>query len=134
MGRGQLWWAYGQLEAMRLLCLNLARLTQNFADTQVGDEPYFKVEQALSRRAASLFEGNLLSNGAKGNVPGHSRHSQLLPGTGPAAGEEARIDVPGRARSANGRAARDFEPYGVRRMKSGSGQMMYISSMMFVSG
>ena len=47
MGRGQLFWAYGQLEAMRLLCLNLTRLTQNFADTQVGDEPYFKVEQAL---------------------------------------------------------------------------------------
>ena len=55
MGRGQLWWAYGQLEAMRLLCLNLARLRENFADALVGDEPYFKVEQALSgEQLASL--------------------------------------------------------------------------------
>jgi hypothetical protein len=55
MGRGQLWWAYGQLEAMRLLCLNLARLRQDFADTQVGEEPYFKVEQVLpEEQLASL--------------------------------------------------------------------------------
>jgi predicted nucleotidyltransferase len=47
IGRGQLWWAYGQLEAMRLACVNLARLRYNFSDIEVGEEPYFKVEQAL---------------------------------------------------------------------------------------
>jgi hypothetical protein len=47
MGRRQLWFAYGQLEVMRHMCVNLARLRYNFSDTGVGEEPYFKVEQAL---------------------------------------------------------------------------------------
>ncbi len=47
MGRKQLWFAYGQLEVMRAICVNLARLQYNFADGGVGEEPYFKVEQAL---------------------------------------------------------------------------------------
>jgi predicted nucleotidyltransferase len=46
MQRDQLWWAHGQLEVMRLQCVNLARLRHNFADPYVTDE-YFKVELAL---------------------------------------------------------------------------------------
>jgi predicted nucleotidyltransferase len=44
MGRGQLWSAYGALEDLRLTCVNLARLRQNF---QAEAEGYEKVEQAL---------------------------------------------------------------------------------------
>jgi hypothetical protein len=44
MARGQLWSAYGALEDMRLTCVNLARLRQNF---QAAAEGYEKVEQAL---------------------------------------------------------------------------------------
>jgi predicted nucleotidyltransferase len=47
MGRGELWWAQGQLEALRAYCVNLARLRRNMADEGVGDEPYFKVEKAI---------------------------------------------------------------------------------------
>jgi predicted nucleotidyltransferase len=47
MGRGQLWWAQGQLGALRLYCMNLARLRNNFADTDIGEEGYFKIENAL---------------------------------------------------------------------------------------
>ncbi len=47
MGRRQLWFAYGQLEGMRQICVNLARLRYNFSDASVGKEPYFKVEQAM---------------------------------------------------------------------------------------
>ena len=47
IGRGQLWWAHGQLEALRLYCINLARLRQNFLDGEVGAEGYWKLEQAL---------------------------------------------------------------------------------------
>lgn len=49
MGRKQLWFAYGQIEVMRKICVNLARLHYNFADAYLGDggEPYFKVEQIL---------------------------------------------------------------------------------------
>jgi hypothetical protein len=44
LGRGQLWWAYSQIEALRLHCVNLARLRQNFLERPEG---YEKVEQAL---------------------------------------------------------------------------------------
>ena len=44
MGRGHLWWAYGQLEELRRQCVNLARLRQNFSAAADG---YEKVDQAL---------------------------------------------------------------------------------------
>jgi len=44
MARGQLWSAYGALEDLRLACVNLARLRENF---QAEAEGYEKVEQAL---------------------------------------------------------------------------------------
>jgi predicted nucleotidyltransferase len=47
MGRGHLWWAHGQLSALRLYCMNLARLRNNFSDAGVGEEGYFKIENAL---------------------------------------------------------------------------------------
>lgn len=47
LGRGQLWWAQGQLETLRRICLNLARLQYNFADAEVGEEPHFKIENAI---------------------------------------------------------------------------------------
>lgn len=47
LARDQLWFAYGSLEVMRKVCVNLARLRYNFEDSGVGDEPYFKIEQAM---------------------------------------------------------------------------------------
>lgn len=47
IGRGQLWWAQGQVDALRGTCVNLARLRHNFSDAGVGGEPYFKVEEAV---------------------------------------------------------------------------------------
>jgi hypothetical protein len=44
LARGQLWWAYGQLEVLRLMCVNLARLRANFSGEAEG---YDKVELAL---------------------------------------------------------------------------------------
>jgi predicted nucleotidyltransferase len=44
MARGQLWSAYGALEDMRLTCVNMARLRQNFSAKAEG---YEKVEQTL---------------------------------------------------------------------------------------
>lgn len=46
-GRGQWWWAAGQLEALRAGCVNLARLRHNPAEAEAGDEPYFKLEKAM---------------------------------------------------------------------------------------
>lgn len=47
MGRDQLWWAQGQLEALRAICVNLARLRHNISDAEAGDEAYFKIENAM---------------------------------------------------------------------------------------
>jgi predicted nucleotidyltransferase len=44
MARGQIWSAYGALEDLRLTCVNLACLRQNFQDEAEG---YEKVEQAI---------------------------------------------------------------------------------------
>ena len=48
IGRGKLWWARGQLEALRSVCVNLARLQHDFMDAEVGEEPYFKIEYAMN--------------------------------------------------------------------------------------
>jgi predicted nucleotidyltransferase len=47
MGRDQLWWARGQLEALRAICVNLARLKHNFLDPDFSEEAYFKIENAM---------------------------------------------------------------------------------------
>jgi len=56
MGRGQLWWAQGQLEILREICVNLARLKYNFSDPNVGEEVYFKVEKAIPVELLSPLE------------------------------------------------------------------------------
>jgi hypothetical protein len=56
MGRGQLWFAYGQLEMMRQICMSLARLRHNFHDIYAHKEPYFKVEYALPVEQLSPLE------------------------------------------------------------------------------
>ena len=56
MGRGQLWFAYGELEVIRQICVNLARLRYNFLDAYVDEEPYFKVEQVLPVEQLAPFE------------------------------------------------------------------------------
>jgi hypothetical protein len=55
-GRGQYWWAAGQLEVLRRCCVNLARLRHNFSDADVGEEAYFKVENAISIEALSALQ------------------------------------------------------------------------------
>ena len=47
IGRGHRWWARGQLDQLRSICVNLARLQNNFSDDGVGGEPYFKIEDAM---------------------------------------------------------------------------------------
>jgi hypothetical protein len=44
MGRGQFWWAYGQIETLRRSCVNLARLRHDYSTPADG---YNKVEQAI---------------------------------------------------------------------------------------
>ncbi|MGE5251723.1 MAG: aminoglycoside 6-adenylyltransferase [Bacteroidota bacterium] len=55
MARRQLWFAYGELEALRQICVTLARLRYDFSDDHIRGEPYFKIEQALpTQELASL--------------------------------------------------------------------------------
>jgi hypothetical protein len=53
IGRNQLWWARGQLDELRAICVNLARLESNFSDDGVGGEPYFKIENAMDVKKLS---------------------------------------------------------------------------------
>ena len=45
IGRGQLWWAAGQLEQLRHYCVNLVRIEQSSAP---GDEAYWKLDVEIS--------------------------------------------------------------------------------------
>ena len=56
IGRDQLWWARGQLDELRSICVNLARLRNNFSDSGVGDEAYFKIEKAMPVEKLSALE------------------------------------------------------------------------------
>jgi predicted nucleotidyltransferase len=55
-GRGHLWWARGQLDELRSICVNLARLRNNFSDGDVGEEPYFKIEYAMPVEPLSALQ------------------------------------------------------------------------------
>lgn len=48
IGRGQLWWAAGQLEQLRHYCVKLVRLEQHVV---VEDEPYWKLDAEISTDA-----------------------------------------------------------------------------------
>lgn len=54
--RGQLWWARGQLEALRSICVNLARLKSNFLDPDFGEEAYFKLETVMAVEQLSALQ------------------------------------------------------------------------------
>jgi predicted nucleotidyltransferase len=56
MGRDQIWWAQGQLEALRGICANLARLRHNVLDAGVGEEPYFKIEKVMPVEQLSALQ------------------------------------------------------------------------------
>jgi len=47
MARNQLWWAHGQLDVLRAICVGLARLNNDFSDPDVEEEVYFKIENAM---------------------------------------------------------------------------------------
>lgn len=48
IGRGQLWWAAGQLEALRHACVDLVRIEQ---DVHTADEPSWKLDEEVSTDA-----------------------------------------------------------------------------------
>jgi|SRR5687768_3202300 len=54
--RSQLWWAHGQLGSLRLYCMNLARLRNNFTDADIGEEGYFKIDNALPAAELSALQ------------------------------------------------------------------------------
>ena len=56
VGRGQLWWAQGQLEILRGSCIGLARLWNDFSDDHIGDEVYFKLEEVIPIRQLSVLQ------------------------------------------------------------------------------
>ena len=56
MARNQLWWAHGQLDVLRAICVGLARLRNNFSDPDVEEEVYFKLENAMPVEQLALLK------------------------------------------------------------------------------
>jgi hypothetical protein len=56
LARNQLWWAHGQLEVLRSMCVGLARLQNDFSDTEVEEEVYFKIENVMPVESLSPLE------------------------------------------------------------------------------
>lgn len=59
MARDQRWWAYGELEVLRRSCAGLLRLRHASADADAGDEPYYKVDEALGAAQLAPLHGTL---------------------------------------------------------------------------
>jgi predicted nucleotidyltransferase len=57
IGRDQLWWAAGQLEALRDHCVNLVRVEQG---VQAGEEPYWKLDEEVRTAALEPLEGTFV--------------------------------------------------------------------------
>jgi hypothetical protein len=57
LGRGQTWWAYGQLEILRGICLDLARLSDG-VEVEPG-EAYWKIDRAVSPPRLAALESTV---------------------------------------------------------------------------
>jgi len=57
VGRGQLWWAAGQLEALRGHCVNLVRIEQG---AEAGEEPYWKLDLEIDTTALEPLTGTFV--------------------------------------------------------------------------
>ncbi len=91
IARGQLWSAYGALEDLRLRCVNLARLRQNF---QAVAEGYEKIEQAVPVEQLAPLQATFCAHGARRYAGGRACHRAILPGTGSSPGPGARHNLP----------------------------------------
>ena len=80
IGRGQTWWAYGQLDELRRICLNLARLSEGGAVEP--SEAYWKVDEAVSAKRLATMEDTVSSLEAGQMLDAADRHRPDLPGAG----------------------------------------------------
>lgn len=60
LARNQLWWAQGQLDILRAICVGLARLTNDFSDPDVNEEVYFKIENAMPVEQLSSIQNTFV--------------------------------------------------------------------------
>ncbi|MEX0985298.1 MAG: nucleotidyltransferase domain-containing protein [Actinomycetota bacterium] len=58
LGRGQLWWAAGEIEALRGYCVNLVRIEQG---VEAGGEPYFKIDTEASTVALESLRSTFVT-------------------------------------------------------------------------
>jgi hypothetical protein len=57
IGRSQLWWAAGQLEALRNHCVDVVRVEPG---VRAGDEPYWKIDEEVRTAALEPLEGTFV--------------------------------------------------------------------------
>jgi predicted nucleotidyltransferase len=102
IGRGQLWWAAGQLEQLRACCVTLVRIEQG---GPAEDEAYWKLdlEIATEPRCVAL---DVRADGTRCSAPGRWRRSRILPCARAARRRRPRPHVPDRPRPARRRSSR----------------------------
>jgi predicted nucleotidyltransferase len=57
IGRGQLWWAAGQLEQLRGICVNLVRIQQG---GELEDEPYWKLDREIATKSLGALRSTFV--------------------------------------------------------------------------
>ncbi len=80
MQRGQIWWAQGQLESLRAICVNLERLRHNILDLEVGEEAYFKIENVMPVEPLATLKETFVHMEKGEVVTGGPYHCPSLPG------------------------------------------------------
>jgi len=62
LGRGQLWWAAGEAEALRGYCVNLIRIEQGL---EAEDEPYWKIDAEISTETLDPLQATFVPMDAR---------------------------------------------------------------------
>ena len=97
VGRGQLWWAAGQLEQLRGYCVNLIRIDQGGV---AEDEPYWKLDHEIATEPLDALALDVRADRTRCVAPSGWRRPRILPRTCAARRRSFRPHVPDGARSA----------------------------------
>jgi hypothetical protein len=80
LGREDLWWACGQLEALRRYCVNLVRIRYG---VEAQEDAYEKLSNQVPGFRARRAGIDLLRDGTRRDAPGRPARRQLLPHASP---------------------------------------------------
>jgi predicted nucleotidyltransferase len=90
--RGQLWWARGEIEALRAYCVNVVRIEQG---VESSDEPYFKIDVEVSTESLEPLRSTFVPMDTEAMVRGAMELVVFFGSHGRAAADASGIPYPG---------------------------------------